>query len=82
MSPSKRKPHNNLAGYRSERRNPYSGGYTVIYDAAEAHLDISGGRWVVSCETHNTLCNTTSLKRAYEMMRDTDFCEKCMAIRG
>ncbi len=79
---SKRKPHNNLAGYRSERRNPYSGGHTVIYDAAEAHLDAYDGRWVVVCEVHSTLCNTPSLKRAYEMMEDTDFCEKCMAIRG
>jgi hypothetical protein len=75
---SKRKPFNNLAGYIASRHNDINGGWVVIYDAAEAGLDASGGRYVVSCEKHNVLVNVTSMKLARPCLKVPDFCEECM----
>ena len=75
---SKRKPYNNLAGYVASRRNIVNQGWVVIYKASEQGLDESGGKYVVVCETHNTLVNVTSLKLARPLLKVPDFCEECM----
>lgn len=82
-----RKPHSDWAGYRSERRNPHSGGHTVIVDnkiAQEqgnpwvADYEEEGGRYQVICDAHGTNCFTTSMPKAMDLMKDpTSFCETC-----
>lgn len=75
---SKRKPYNHLAGYVASRHNLINNGWVVIYKAKEAGLDPSGGPWVTSCELHNVVCNTTSLKLARPFLKFPEFCEECM----
>ncbi len=77
-SKSKRKPYNHFAGYIASRRNVINRGWVVIYYAAAQGLDESGGRYAVVCETHNTICNTTSLKLARPFLKIPEFCEECM----
>lgn len=73
-----RKPHRDWAGYVCELRNKFSGGHTVVVTAAEAGLDQNGGKYVVVCDKHSTLVNTTSVPKARAIMRDpTIFCEAC-----
>lgn len=80
---SNRKPHNHLAGYICELRNPHSGGHTVIYDAVKASLDPEPGRYFASCETHSQLEYASSLPKARVMMKDpTIFCAACREIAG
>jgi hypothetical protein len=75
---SKRKPFNDCAGYIASRRNVINNGWVVIYLAAEAKLDESGGKYAVVCETHNTICNVTSMKLARPFLKIPEFCEECM----
>ena len=75
---SKRKPYNDCLGYVASRHNLVNGSWAVIYKAAEADLDPSGGPWVCVCEEHHTLCNFTSLKKAREHLPYVDWCEECM----
>lgn len=76
---SNRKPYNDCAGYVASRRHPVHRGWLVILKAEEAGLDTAGGPWVVSCETHHTLRNHTSLSKARDSMKSPDFCEACEA---
>ena len=82
-APTARKPHRDFAGYVTERRNPYSGGHTIILDARNGG-DWAGseedGRWIVLCNEHSTLVQTTSRPGAQGAMEAVDFCEACMAI--
>lgn len=75
---SKRKPFNNLAGYIASRHNNINGGWVVIYLAVEQGLDIEAGKYAVVCETHNTVCNVTSMKLARPFLKVPEFCEECM----
>lgn len=76
---SRRKPHAHLAGYISERRNPFTGDYNIIFEAAEQGLDDEGGRYAVICNAHGNILNTTNLPAARSAMQSSDFCEDCMA---
>lgn len=75
---SKRKPYNDLAGYVASRHNLINNGWVVIYLADAQGLDPAGGKYVVVCETHNTLCNFPSLKKARPFLKYPEFCEDCM----
>lgn len=75
---SRRKPFNNKAGYIASLRSGKDRGWVVIYEAAEAGMDVDGCRYAVVCETHGTICGTTSMPRARSLMKSAEFCECCM----
>ena len=85
-----RKPHHNFAGYRTERRNPYSGGHTIILDCKWADQQNSplvadwneeGGRYQVLCNDHSTIVHCTSMPSARAAMKDPLlFCDDCRTI--
>lgn len=77
---STRKPYNNCAGYRCSRRSGANRGWIVVYEAKDAHLDVGGDRYAVSCETHNTLTGATSMPQARKTMKWPEFCEACMKV--
>lgn len=72
-----RKPFNDKAGYVASLRSGFNRGWVVIYNAEEAGLDASAGKYSVSCETHNVLVNVSSLPKARSAMKSPDFCEAC-----
>jgi hypothetical protein len=78
---SNRKPYNNRAGYLSSLRSGAGRGWVVIYDAAAAGLDATGGRYAIACETHHTLTNAKSMPAARSSMKEVGFCEECTAAR-
>lgn len=90
MSPNK--PHRNYAGYKAERRNPFSGGYTIVLDCKLAEQRgtpivedyvLEGGRYQLLCDEHGHLVYVDSLRVAGLEMRDsTGFCLVCRAIAG
>ena len=80
--PSKRKPHNEDAGYIASRRSGLNRGWVVIYYAKEQGLDDTDGKYAVVCQTHNSIVNTTSLPKARFAMKSVDFCEKCMEAKA
>jgi hypothetical protein len=85
-----RKPHRDFAGYRTERRNPYSGGHTIILDcklADEQKCPLvadwveEGGRYQVLCNDHANIVHCTSMSSARSAMKDPlIFCDPCRAI--
>jgi len=75
--PSKRKPYNDRAGYVASLRSGANGGWVVIYKAGEQGIDVDGCRYAVVCETHGTLCGSTSQKDARVLMKSVEFCEAC-----
>lgn len=75
---SNRKPYNDRAGYIASRRNEINRGWIVIYEASEQGLDVDG-RYAVVCETHNTVCGTTSIPKARPFLKIPEFCEPCMS---
>jgi hypothetical protein len=52
-------------------------GWVVIYLAKEQGLDDYSGKYVVVCELHATMINTTSLPLARPLLKFPDFCEEC-----
>lgn len=68
---SKRKPHSGNAGYISERKvQDHVGGHIVIYDTQNG-FDLDGEeRWIVMHEPSTYHVSVSSLKKAYEVMRD------------
>lgn len=89
---SARKPHSDFAGYRAERRNPLSGGHTIILDCKLAEQQGAplvedyaeeGGRYQVLCNEHGTIVHCTNMPAARDCMKDaTNFCDDCRAIEG
>jgi hypothetical protein len=77
---SKRKPHNEDAGYVASRRHPVHRGWVVIYEAAEQDIDVDGNRYAVVCSEHATICGTDSLRDARVLMKSAEFCEERMRI--
>lgn len=77
---SKRKPHNDHAGYVAMLRNPLSGGHVTIYEAAAAQIDVDG-RYAVVCDVHGTICGQTSLRAARGLLKFPEFCEACTATK-
>jgi hypothetical protein len=82
MRGSSRKPHNQLAGYVASRKNQLNGGRVVIYIAAEQGIDVDGCKYAVVCESHGTICGTTSLPKARPFLKLPQFCEECMSEGG
>lgn len=90
MPATARKPHADWAGYRSERRNPLTGGHNVIVDCKLAEQQGApwvddyaeeGGRYMVLCNTHSANVFVTSMPTAMECMKDaTTFCDDCREI--
>lgn len=78
---SKRKPHNEDAGYIASLRSGLGRGWVVIYNAVQAGLDATGGKYAIVCQRHNTITNTTSLPKARKIMKAVDFCEACCKQR-
>lgn len=52
-------------------------GHRTVGTAEDLSLDPTGGRWVVICETHGTIVNTTTLADA-RATATAEFCEDCM----
>ncbi len=76
---SKRKPHNEHAGYVAMRRNPIvQGGYLTIYDAKAQGLDVGDNRYAVVCSAHAAIVGEPSIRSARLSMKYPDFCERCM----
>ena len=68
-----------------ERRVRLTGTVVAIYDTAHPDnvFDPDGGRYVVVCEDHGTLCNFESLRLARQHVPAVDWCEACMqALHG
>lgn len=76
-----RKIHNKEPGYIAERKNPYTPDKVVIYIAEEQGID-ADHKYVVVCDTHGTLCSTTSIPDARVLMKNPDeFCETCRDLQ-
>ena len=90
--PTKRKPHADFAGYVCERRNPYSGGHTIMLDRKRAAAEgtpplkdykAEGGRYQVLCNEHSCVIQCIALADARGCMKDpTSFCLECRALAG
>jgi len=76
---TKRKIHNNEAGYIAERMNPFiPGKKVVIYIAKDQGMDVDG-KYAIVCDAHGTLCGTTNMPDARIIMKNPhNFCEGCM----
>ncbi len=89
---SKRKPHQDFAGYMAELRNPYSKGHTIILDCKRAanegtplveDFKAEGGRYQVLCNEHAFINHCTNLPTARACMKDpTTFCSECRILAG
>src|SRR5574339_17024 len=78
---STRKPHNDILGYVCELRNRRTGvGHVVIYDRNKGFDCDAEYRYIISCETHNTMTSAPSMPKAREIMKAVDFCEECMKM--
>ncbi len=78
---SKRKPHNEDAGYIAERRNPHAAGSVTIYEATPQGIDTGGARYAVVCQAHATIIGETSIRGARLSMKEpAGFCDECRAI--
>ena len=82
---STRKPYNDNAGYIASRHNQINGGWVVIYVAAEQGIDagydpLTGKdyKYATVCETHATICGTSSIPKARPFLKFPEFCEACM----
>lgn len=76
---SKRKPHNNDAGYIAERIFNPTKSRIVIYKAEEQGIDTGGYKYAVVCSKHATICGITSVPKARVLMKYPEFCEDCMS---
>ena len=79
---SKRKPHNDHAGYVAMRRNAISGGYLTIYESAAQGIDTGGDRYAIVCSAHGTLTSDTSIRGARIAMKNPEWCEQCLALKN
>jgi hypothetical protein len=79
MNTTNRKQHHGDAGYIAERMNPrVISCKVVIYRAVEQGIDVNGKKYAVVCDAHGTMCGTTNLPDARELMKHPgNFCEKC-----
>ena len=87
-----RKPHSDFAGYRTELRNKYSGGHTIVLDCKRAEEQgaplvedwkVEGGRYQVLCNAHSTNLHCTSMLKARVALKDpTVFCLECRVLAG
>lgn len=77
-----RKVHNTEPGYVAERMNPFApGSKVVIYVASEQGIDVKPDKYAVVCDEHATLCGTSSVPKARDLMKHPDeFCEQCREL--
>jgi len=73
---SKRKPHNQDAGYIAERQ--FKGSHIVIYIADKQSIDVDGNKYAIVCSEHSTICGTNNQQDARVIMKYPDFCESCI----
>lgn len=76
---SKRKPHNQDAGYICELIFKPSASHIVIYRAAEQGIDCGGDKYAVVCSKHGAIVGDTNLPGARLSMKYPAFCEQCMS---
>lgn len=58
-------------------RKPRGANHTVtIATAEDMFLDGEGGKWVVICDEHGSIANTTTQAEAFGY-HPADFCESC-----
>lgn len=65
---------------RDRRTNPHTGADVILCDthADGSHLDPDGGRWATVCETHGSVVNHDTLKRARGFLTvPWEWCEVC-----
>lgn len=79
---STRKPFQWDKGYISSRRSGANRGHIVIYEAAKQGIDVGPDKYAVVCDTHKTICGTTSVPKARILMAYPEFCEECMKVLG
>jgi hypothetical protein len=73
-----KKYYQGLAGYRDCRRNHWTKGYNVLYDANQQYLDDAGGRWITVCEEHGELMNHETLATARRFLpHSLNWCQSC-----
>ena len=83
---SKRKPHNEDAGYIAEKIYTPTGSHIVIYEAAQQGIDAGlnlkdePNRYATVCSLHGTVVGSASLPLARASMKFPDFCNDCMSI--
>lgn len=75
---SRRKPHNQDAGYICELIYKPSNSHIVIYRAAEQSIDVGGNKYAVVCSVHGAIVSDTNLPGARLSMKMPAFCEDCM----
>lgn len=88
MSTTRKSAKPDYLGLRHWYDNNLTGDHVGVYDARAAGLDDDGGRWVVVCEAHGTVCNFDTLAHARSFARTqgsehcptVNFCEDCMRI--
>lgn len=73
---SKRKPHNQDAGYIAEKL--FRGSHIVIYRSAEQGIDVGGDKYAVVCTKHGRIVSDSNLPGTRESMKYPAFCEDCM----
>ncbi len=80
---SKRKRHNEDAGYIAERMNPFvPGEKVVIYIGVEQGFEATEGKYAVVCDAHSTNTNTTNIPDARVIMKNPEiFCDQCRRIK-
>lgn len=69
-----------LAGLRVTRLNKYTGSWLSLYNAEEAGLDSSDGKWTTVCEAHGTICNHKTFDIARLHLSSANWCEECQSI--
>jgi hypothetical protein len=74
------KPFNDCAGYIASRKNPFTEGWLVLYDAQQAGMEVSGGPYATVCETHGTIANHRTLALARSHLPTAAWCEACTAL--
>lgn len=68
-------------GYRTHRRNPYTGGYNVLLDGREQGIvSDQEGRWVCLCDEHATILACPTIAYGLQHLSGAEWCEPCMAI--
>lgn len=71
---------NGLAGCVVQRRSRTTGHIVGLYEAEQAELDASSGRWATICEAHGHIVNHDTLRLALSHLGDpAGWCEACMA---
>jgi hypothetical protein len=71
---------NDLAGCVVQQKSRTTGHLVGLYEADQALLDSSSGRWATICEAHGHIVNHETLRHARSHLGDPcGWCEACMA---